>query len=242
LKTFMRIIGKLNASTLSLYDLSHRFRLAEIVSKLANIFPDLPYKRLEDSSIFKAVVSGDHITGERKYGNPFTFVPFAKLIFSANRMPTTADISPGFFRRWLIIEFPFSFYGKDRDTRLLSKLTTEEELEGLLMSAIKGLKSLHENGDFQESQGMKDMKAEYERMNNPVAEFIEACCMVDPNVEIEKTKLYEKFREYTVEHKLQSLGRNDFYKELQKQVPSIVDVHDVSRRWRGITRVIRSWL
>jgi len=238
LKLLISLIGRDNITTLSLYDLSHRFRLAELVGKLANIFPDLPYKRLEDSSNFKAIVSGDPIMGERKYGKPFTFFPYAKLIFSANRMPSTKDISEAFFRRWLIIEFPNSFKGKERDTNLLNKLTTQEELEGFVLLAIEGLKSLSQEGDFAESDGMKALKTEYEQMNNPVAAFIDERCLIDPNVSVGKTELYRSFRDFAYEGKMETLGRNEFQRELIKQVPSVQEVRNPSRKWRGIALLI----
>ncbi|OGW16728.1 MAG: hypothetical protein A3G93_08450 [Nitrospinae bacterium RIFCSPLOWO2_12_FULL_45_22] len=234
IKILISLLGKDNVSTLSLHDLSHRFRLADLVGKLLNVFPDLPYRRLQDTANFKGLVSGDPITAERKYQRPFTFENFARLVFSTNKLPPTLDVSPAFFRRWLLIEFPNSFYGKDRDPGLLSRLTTREELEGFLLMAIEGLNSLYEAEEFTESQDMKDLRTEYERTSNPVNAFLEEQCQVDADAEIENAELFTAFRRYMFKEKLPSIGRNDFYKELKKIVPSLVEVRDSSRRYRGI--------
>ena len=234
LKVIIALIGGENSSTLSLFDLSHRFRLAEIVGKLVNIYPDLPNKKLMESSIFKALVAGDPITAERKYSKPFTFRSFAKLIFSTNKLPPTYDISPAFFRRWLIIEFPNAFYGKKRDTKLLSKLTTQEELEGLLQLAIKGLHTLNDTGDFHTSERMGKIISEYERVNNPVTAFIEEKCIIALGAEIKKVELYAAYQLFVFDEKLTALGRNEFAKELKRHVPALTEVHDTSKRWRGI--------
>ena len=76
-------------SHVALQDLEeNRFQVAELYGKLANIFADLPNKRLQSSSMFKTLVSGDRITAERKHENPFVFRNHAKLIFS--RTPSQA--------------------------------------------------------------------------------------------------------------------------------------------------------
>ncbi|HIC90540.1 MAG TPA: hypothetical protein EYP21_00450 [Syntrophaceae bacterium] len=234
LKTLIALIGKSNTSTLSLYDLSHRFRLAEIVGKLVNVFPDLPYKKIQDSSAFKAIVSGDPITAEKKYLKPFTFEPFTKLIFSTNKLPQIQDISHAFFRRWLIVQFPNTFEGDKKDPGLLSQLTTQHELEGLLLLAIEGLNSLYEAEDFAESQGMRDMREEYERMNNPVSVFIDERCNVGPDYKVGKVILYEDFKHFVSNEKLPLLSQIEFNKELSKQIPTLKEISGKERYWRGI--------
>ncbi len=234
LKLVIAMLGQENISTLSLFDLSHRFRLAEIVGKLVNIYTDLPSKKLEDSSVFKAILSGDPITGERKYAHPFTFKPYTRLLFSTNKLPTTIDISPAFFRRWLIIEFPHTFDEKKRDTGLFTKLSKPEELEGLAQLAIQGLRMLKEADEFSESTRMAQLRSDYERSNNPVAAFFEERCIIDAEAEIKKADLFKLFIKYVNEWKLPSLGRNEFIEELKRQVPSIIEVRDSDRKWRGI--------
>ncbi len=235
IKLMTAMIGQENISNLSLVDLSKQFRLSGIVGKMVNIYPDLPYKNVADLSVFKAVVSGDPITGEKKFGNSFTFVPYAKMVFSTNKLPTTQDISPAFFRRWLIVEFPNSFNGKQRDTGLLDKLITNEALQGLAQSAIECLIELYENEAFSESSKMQELLGSYERANNSVAAFIKERCETGESLEIHKTALYKSYKNFAHDEGLQMLGRNDFNKELRKQLPSLMEVSDSSRRWRGIT-------
>ena len=55
--------------------------------------------------MFKAITGCDRITAEVKYRDSFEFSPFARLLFSANRLPANSDASQAFFDRWLI--FPF---------------------------------------------------------------------------------------------------------------------------------------
>ena len=48
---------------------------------------------------------GDTLTAERKFGHPFVFRNRATMIFSANELPGSADLSDGFFSRWVIVPF-----------------------------------------------------------------------------------------------------------------------------------------
>jgi putative DNA primase/helicase len=37
---------------------------------------------------------------EYKFKDSFEFVPYSRLVFSANHLPKSQDASPAFFRRW----------------------------------------------------------------------------------------------------------------------------------------------
>src|SRR5690606_38296347 len=85
-------LGAENVSNVSLHDLtSDRYASAELYGKMANIFADLRADKITDAGTFKVVVSGDRIRAQRKHQQPFTFKPYAKLIFSANQIPETSD-------------------------------------------------------------------------------------------------------------------------------------------------------
>src|SRR5579864_3861141 len=69
----------------------------------------------------------------------FEFTPFARLVFSANRLTGSDDASQAFFDRWLIVPFPNRF----RQTRweaprhvLQARLCAPSELSGALNKAL----------------------------------------------------------------------------------------------------------
>lgn len=68
-----QLIGRENASYLSLQDTAERFRLAEVYGKAANIGDDIPASFLKDSSTFKKLVTGERVTAEKKGQDPFSF-------------------------------------------------------------------------------------------------------------------------------------------------------------------------
>jgi hypothetical protein len=106
------LLGETNVSNVALQDLEeNRFRAAELYGKLANTFADLDARGLRSSSMFKTLTTGDWITAERKHGQPFRFRSYAKLLFSANKIPSSRDRTHAFYRRWLIIPFTQKFDG-----------------------------------------------------------------------------------------------------------------------------------
>jgi putative DNA primase/helicase len=89
-----------------------------------------------------------YIPAEKKFLSPFKFVNHAKPLFSANEIPKTEDESDAFFSRLIIINFPNQFLGDKADPSLIDKLTTEEELSGLLKLILKRLPGVLTRGIF----------------------------------------------------------------------------------------------
>ena len=111
-----RFVGTENVCHLSLQRLeADRFSAARLYGKLANICTDLPSERLTSSAMFKAITGCDRITAEVKYRDSFEFTPFARLLFSANRLPASNDASQAFFDRWLIVPFESRFRRTGRE-------------------------------------------------------------------------------------------------------------------------------
>ncbi len=97
-------------------------------------------------SYLKEIVSGDVIEAERKFRDSFSFWPTVKLVGSTNHLPRLLDLSDGFFRRPMILQFNRQFLDGERDPNLKDKLVAE--LPGILAWAVQGLKNLRKRGYF----------------------------------------------------------------------------------------------
>lgn len=125
-----------------------RFRLAQLEGKLANFVDEIPEGEILAGEAFKAVVTGEPNTGERKHKDPFDFIPRAGHIFSANAPIATADHSDGFWRRPLVLPFTRRF-----DTAPGRKLEAglavlEAELPAVVAWAIEGAARAQEQGGY----------------------------------------------------------------------------------------------
>jgi P4 family phage/plasmid primase-like protien len=192
------ILGNENCTTIGLYDLCNgRWYTAELYKKLANIDADTATKDLENTSRFKTVTGGDRVMGERKGKNPFFFDSYAKHFMSANKMPYCYDDTDAFYRRWFIIKFFVQFKQGDprRDPQLKQKLLAEQE--GILIWALKGLLRLLGNNQFSDPPSTTSVKAEWNRLSNPVYSFIYSPgVVIDSDGEYILQDFYEDYIEY----------------------------------------------
>ncbi len=223
LDTITAFLGPENVSTVALQDLEeNRFRVAELYGKLANIFADLDDRALNSSSVFKTLVTGDGITAERKFAQPFSFRPYARLIFSANTLPPSKDRTHAFYRRWLIIPFERTFEGKEADKELRTKL--RNELPGILNRALRGLKRLSSEGKFTEPQAVKAALEEYQRENDTVASFIAEFVVKDANATTAKQSMYGRYRNWCERQGLRPVSQKQFKTALVQSFSMLEEV------------------
>lgn len=216
LRTFL---GKDNCSSIPLQSFeNNRFAMAQLHGKLANLFADLPSRALSDTSFFKMLTGEDQIPAEKKFKEGFTFVNYAKMIFSCNQVPRSPDDTDAFFRRWVVITFPNQFIGVKANKKLLGKLTTPEELSGFLNFAIEGLQRLLKEGKFSNDVTIEQVREEYIRKSDSVAAFVMDGILLAPDEHIEKTALYTAYADYCRLNKCPIMPSNTFHQQLQKQV------------------------
>ena len=217
LKTFL---GKDNIANIPLQHLGGRFTTARLFGKLANIYPDLPTGGIKETGVFKMLTGGDQIEAERKYSQePVTFVNYAKMIFSANKIPETSDESDAFFRRWLLVNFPNKFEGDEADTFLGMKITTVEELSGIFNWTIVGCRRLIKRGGFEHRETEK-VSEQYRRMSSSLLAFVEDCVEEVAGDEewVSKEEFYNAYIGYCKAEGLPTIAKNVVGRELAEHV------------------------
>ena len=184
MKTF---IGVENCTEVPLEDLERdMFSLGELFKKKANLCGDLNKTAVKNSGNFKKLVGRDLITAPRKFKTRVKFVNTAKMIFCANELPATYDVSPAFFNRWVIIDFPYQFLTEDeieqfknkvpdhvklRNTHIIDKLITRKELSGLLNFALDGLQRLFEKETFTDTETTDKIKERWMMRSSSIMAF-----------------------------------------------------------------------
>lgn len=231
------LLGSRNVSNVPWQALSDRFKTAELFGKLANIFADLPSRSIEDNGIFKSITGEDYLTVEKKNKTPFSFKPYARLLFSCNDVPKNyGDKSNAFYRRLIIIRFEKAVPMEKRDASLKDKL--HREANGILLWALEGLKRLMANDYiFSESDKTKKELERYRTESNSALSFVEDICTFNIDRCIELKELYREYGEYCVESGMKATSLKKFSKDLQDSYTQIsVEKDTVSRRiiFRGI--------
>jgi P4 family phage/plasmid primase-like protien len=235
-------LGKNNCSSMSLQELEDdKFKKAELFGKLANLSSDIPSKGIHHIGTFKMLTGGDKITAERKFGHPFQFTNFAKLVFSANRPPKIFNEDTlALWRRFIIIDFPNTFSDDTADKHLLDKLTTEAELAGLLNLSLRGLQRLLANSAFSYAKTVEDIAERYTILSDPILNFVNDQCELDGNATIDKQILYDAFTQYCQDRRISTISKESFGRNLKNsptlKIGTIRSRSDGSRAycWLGI--------
>jgi len=225
-------LGPENTTSISLQELvSSRFKPAELYGKLANIYADLPDEALRHTGVFKMLTGGDQITVERKYQHPFSFVNRARMYFSANVLPEVNDDTYAFWRRWIVVEFPYKF---KENPNLLNEITSEDEKSGLLNIILDLLNEITECG-LSSTGVVEEMREKWRERSNPVYAFVKNCLSQSPgNYEL-KDSVYGAYVDFCNWKELKTLPKNLFAMELQRQVT----VQSVRKRIAG--KRVRVW-
>lgn len=218
LSMLKELLGDDNTAALDLNELGDRFSSASLFGKLANIGDDIGDDFIANPSIFKKIVSGDPIKGEKKGQNEFFFAPYCKLLFSANNIPRMKDKSGAVLSRLVIIPFDatFSKDDPDFDPYIKYKLIEPDVLEYLIMLGIQGLKRILKNNAFTKSDKVQKSIEEYEETNNPIQLFFKE---VDANdIENEPTKeIYRQYNEFCLANAFNPMSNIEFSKQVKKQ-------------------------
>ncbi len=210
------LLGPENVANRSLQDLeNNRFAKADLFGKLANIYSDLSDVALKTTGSFKTLTGEGSLAAEKKFQNGFNFDNHAKLIFSCNKIPASPDDTDAFFRRWFITTFPNTFLGEKADPDLVAKLTTPEELSGILNWSLEGLRRLvAQNWRLSDSKSVEDVRQDYIRKSDPVKAFVLDCCIADPEGAAGKQTLFQAFIRYIGQKKLPPVTSTTFWNRL----------------------------
>lgn len=172
---------------------TNQFRTSGLIGKMLNISPELDSKTKISGSEIKAIISGDTITVEKKHKDAFSCKLTTKHIVTANNLPASSDNSYGFYRRFDIIPFRQKFLDKikdreeikecDRlnipyrkaDDRIKLEKNLREELDGIFLWAINGLKKLMKDGRFPSIDQTNIVRNMLREDTDTTEMFIESC-------------------------------------------------------------------
>lgn len=181
LKMLAKIIGVHNICSKSIQDLSNKFGAGALYGKKCVLIDDQKAANIEDGSTFKAITGDGVIEAELKGKDPFSITFNGGITFTCNEMPYIKDDKgTHMFERFLIIPCNNVIPLEKRDNRLFEKM--EEEIEGVIMWALTGLKRLMSN-NFVLTQSAVSQQAniQYRANNDSLFRYILEECIVTNN-------------------------------------------------------------
>lgn len=193
------------------------FSISNLFKKKANLCGDLSPTALKNTGNFKKLTGGDMITANRKFKTRVKFVNYAKMIFSANTLPLTYDITPAFFNRWVIVDFPYQFLPEEeikdmdetylenvkvRDTHIIKKISSPDEMSGLLNIALDGLTRLFENETFTNTETTEKIKERWMMRSSSIMAFCMRHVKESYGNFVTKKEFMQYYKKYCKKNKL----------------------------------------
>jgi len=222
LRLIAALIGPAHISAVTLHALSEsRFASAELFGKVANISGDLDARSIGRTDIFKQAVGADPINAERKHGQPFTFTNRATMIFAANELPGSADLTEGFFSKWVVVPFTgLQLAPGDEDHTLEPRMHLE--LQGVLVKAVEGLRRAIDRGAYDRPASVADATANYQTNADPLRRFIDDELDVTGNHTdtLPHRAVYHRYKTWCDDNGAKSLGANRFWTRLEASTSS----------------------
>lgn len=206
------IVGKPNYVNVSLADLNERFYPSNLFGKLMNSCADISTAPLNAVDVLKKCTGDDEIIFERKGMDANrSFRSYAKLLFSANKIPLNLDEkSNAFYRRLLILEM--NVKPAKIDLRLDEKLQSEVQFS--IFMAVRWLHEMYEKGRIPESENSKRLVNELYKDADSVKAWLEDYMKPAAGARCSRAAIYDLYDKYCEENDRQAIGRAKFYKNL----------------------------
>jgi len=214
LELLQKFIGIENVCSTELDILmSSRFEITKLYKKLVCQMGETNFNEMSQTSKLKKLTGGDLIGFEYKNKLPFEAYNYAKILIATNSLPTTNDKTLGFYRRWLIIDFPNKFSEK----KDILKEIPEEEYESLGLKCTTILHDLLEKREFHKEGSPEERMARYEAKSDFLQDFLEEFVVQDANGYITKADFYKKFSSWCDEKKHRRLAENTVGSKMKKK-------------------------
>lgn len=211
LNVINKFVGKNNISSTELDTLlDSRFESVKLYKKLVCVMGETNFGVLSKTSLLKRLSGQDLIGFEFKGKKPFDDYNYAKILISTNSLPVSNDESDGFFRRWLIIDFPNRFAeGKEVYLDI-----PDIEFENLTLKITNLLPKVIETGHFTNEGDIEQRKKKYIMASNPLPFFISHCCNLSESSYIKTNVFYNAFKSFLRHFKRRVPKRKEFYELL----------------------------
>jgi P4 family phage/plasmid primase-like protien len=214
------IFGSTCAS-LSMADLCHPsgYKLAMLQNKLMNLATELNTLEMEDTGLFKQLVSGEAFTARPIYGKPFEMRSTATLVFLANSLPRFKYGTDAEVRRLRFIRFGNKVTKPDVNLKERVAL----EAPGLLVELVYRAQELLRGRPLREpGQYGRETVQRFAVSNDPVGQFVSRHCTIGQGLQCEKIFVARAFDNFRVQYGIsEKLDDSLFFRTLYERFPSV---------------------
>ncbi len=167
-----------------------RFGLTGIQGKTLLAASEQPNLYLQSTDVLDALISGEPITVDRKYREPQTIRPVAKIVWAMNDLPRIGNSTSGIFRRVKVVKFP----DPTNPPNPMVKEIIKKEGAGILNWALDGLNRLQNRGSLLVPGSVAAATQEFQSSNDVPALYVDENCKTGPNERVRAGQLYGDYK------------------------------------------------
>jgi putative DNA primase/helicase len=218
------MVGQEYCSAMSIQTLTtDKFAVQHLIGKKLNVSNEEESKYIR-SDKFKALITGELVSAERKFGDSFEFIPRTKYLFATNQLPTFDGINYGIRRRIKIVPFHRIFKPEERDHNLLRKIL--KELPGIINWAIQGAKEIVDNNfSFSETKSSREAMQEFENEVSSSVRFVRENYEIDNNSYISNDDLYDAYKNWCEKVGKKPINLYSFHRDISNTIDGVKVVH-----------------
>lgn len=210
------LLGERNCAAVPLHAfIEDRFAAADLYGMLANLCGDIDADYIERTGRIKELAGEDTIRAEHKGQRAFRFQFQGKSIFSANGIPSSADATVGWTRRWEVVDFPNAPARPDRT--LKARLCRPESLEGVARKAVLALRDLMARGEFVHGAAARRVHEDFAQKSNKVLLWLDEAAVRMPGTHYDRRELLKLFRRWDAFENpaAKQMGSQTFYDRMR---------------------------
>lgn len=189
--------------------------LAEVKGKRLIIAAELEEGMRLNTSNVKQLCSTDEIYAEKKYKDPFSFVPSHTLVLYTNHLPKVGALDDGTWRRLIVIPFNAKIEGAS-DIKNYADYLYEKAGGVILKWIMAGAKRvIGKKFDIRKPAVVDEAIRKYKENNDWLTHFLDDCCEIDPSFSAKSGDVYNAYRSYCMQVGEYIRSTSDFYTALE---------------------------
>lgn len=219
--TISRILGsysgKISAEALTM-NCKHNIKpeMAELKGKRLIIASEMKEGMRLNTATVKQLCSTDEIQAEKKYKDPFHFVPSHTLVLYTNHLPKVGANDDGIWRRLVVIPFNAKIT-EHGDIKNYADYLYDKAGGAIMSWIIEGAKkAIAVDFKIKEPKVVRDAIEAYRGDNDWIGQFIEECCDIEPSLNEKSGELYQAYRAYCMQNGEFIRSTSDFYSSMDK--------------------------
>ena len=207
--------GKLSADALTMSNRRNVSpELAELKGKRLVIASEMAEGMRLNTAVVKQITSTDEIQAEKKYKDPFHFVPSHTLVLYTNHLPKVGANDDGTWRRLVVVPFNAKITARS-DIKNFADYLYDNAAPAILSWIIEGAhKAIQANFKTTVPAAVSKSVKAYREANDWLGHFLNECCEIDDSYTEKSGELYSQYRAYCLKNMEYTRSTTDFYAAL----------------------------